>query len=214
MRTLLKLAIILASLPMSASVYAQTEKGESVEDYLCTFAGKCGDQNEDVKREAPDVKGFCLGCADKKATVATAPARKQVATTKAPIQVASKGPMPTKRPVSQAAVRAGTRADLRLSFNYNSDTLTADAQGQARRFAEALKRPELASKRFLIEGHTDKSGGADYNRELSERRARAVAEFLVSQGVSRDRLETRGFGSSQPIGNADQNRRVEAVLLS
>lgn len=222
MRNLLKAAIVLAALPMPASLPAQSAQPDSVDDYLCVFAGKCGDEaagaQEVVKMAAPEVKGFCLGCPDKKggttAKPAAAPARKPVvvaAPVNRPTQIASN----TRPGAASSAQQA--RADLRLTFNYNSDTLTAEAEGKAKRFAEALKRPELASKRFLIEGHTDSSGSSSYNLELSQRRADSVANYLVSQGVPRDRLETRGFGSQQPIGSsaaAPENRRVEAVLIS
>jgi OOP family OmpA-OmpF porin len=68
---------------------------------------------------------------------------------------------------------------------------------------------------FLVWGHTDTAGPANYNQGLSERRAEAVAEYLESQGVTRDRLVIRGFGEENlavqtpdDMPNA-QNRRVE-----
>jgi OOP family OmpA-OmpF porin len=68
---------------------------------------------------------------------------------------------------------------------------------------------------FLVWGHTDTAGPASYNQGLSERRAEAVADYLESQGVTRDRLVIRGFGETQlavpPPDNTPnaQNRRVE-----
>ena len=87
----------------------------------------------------------------------------------------------------------------------------------ARIFAQSLMRPELAGKRFLIEGHTDLRGGRALNVPLSERRAQAVADFLASQGVDRSRLVPRGLGSDVPLpghrSTDPANRRVEAALL-
>ncbi len=71
----------------------------------------------------------------------------------------------------------------------------------------------------VVEGHTDKSGSARANLELSRARAAAVVKWLVAHGVSARRLSSRGFGSSQPIASNDtpdgraRNRRVEFRLL-
>jgi OOP family OmpA-OmpF porin len=68
------------------------------------------------------------------------------------------------------------------------------------------------------EGFTDSTGTAAVNEELSQRRADAVSDFLKTQGLSRDRLATRGYGPSQPVASNDtpegrrQNRRVELVV--
>ena len=66
-----------------------------------------------------------------------------------------------------------------------------------------------------IAGHTDSDGDADYNQDLSDRRANAVRDYLISRGVSGSRLSAAGYGESQPVAsNATaegkaQNRRVE-----
>ena len=71
-----------------------------------------------------------------------------------------------------------------------------------------------------IEGHTDNSGADDANQSLSEKRAAAVKNWLVAKGkVSADRLEAKGYGSSQPAASNETaegkqtNRRVELVKL-
>ena len=67
-------------------------------------------------------------------------------------------------------------------------------------------------------GHTDNNGGDDVNVPLSERRAASVKEYLVHKGLKDVRLETKGFGSSQPVADnsteagRSRNRRVEIVL--
>ena len=69
-----------------------------------------------------------------------------------------------------------------------------------------------------VEGHTDAVGAADYNQDLSERRAQAVRAFLTQQGISTESIVARGFGKDQPVatnGTAagrQQNRRVELVV--
>jgi outer membrane protein OmpA-like peptidoglycan-associated protein len=74
------------------------------------------------------------------------------------------------------------------------------------------------SLHLQIEGHTDSVGTDEYNQSLSERRAGAVRDYLVQQGIAADSIEARGLGKTQPIASNDtpegrqQNRRVELVL--
>lgn len=69
-----------------------------------------------------------------------------------------------------------------------------------------------------VEGHTDSTGSLQYNQQLSERRARSVAQFLINSGVSPMRVGTRGFGPSMPVAGNDTshgrslNRRVEIKI--
>lgn len=119
-----------------------------------------------------------------------------------------------------AAVAGGAfvrpRADLMIGFDLNSARISRQGIASARVFARSLLVPELADKRFVIEGHTDLRGGRALNMDLSARRAQAVADFLASQGVDRARLTVRGFGPDRPLpghGATDpDNRRVEAEL--
>jgi hypothetical protein len=70
-----------------------------------------------------------------------------------------------------------------------------------------------------VAGHTDSMGSDAYNMKLSQQRAGAVRNFLISKGVAADRLTAKGYGESQPVAdNATregriQNRRVELVPL-
>ncbi|WP_299098341.1 OmpA family protein [uncultured Winogradskyella sp.] len=71
---------------------------------------------------------------------------------------------------------------------------------------------------FSIEGHTDSQGSSSSNQALSERRANAVRDYLISNGIAADRLTAAGFGESTPIANnrtaagRKENRRVEVKL--
>ncbi len=73
---------------------------------------------------------------------------------------------------------------------------------------------EAPSGRIEIAGHTDSSGSEAYNLRLSERRAGAVRDYLISKGVSGERLRARGYGEAQPVSSAEpaRNRRVELRL--
>jgi outer membrane protein OmpA-like peptidoglycan-associated protein len=70
-----------------------------------------------------------------------------------------------------------------------------------------------------IDGHTDSVGSEEYNLALSDRRAKAVFDYLTSRGVDPSRLKSQGFGESNPIAPNDteagraQNRRVEITIV-
>jgi outer membrane protein OmpA-like peptidoglycan-associated protein len=72
--------------------------------------------------------------------------------------------------------------------------------------------------KIAVEGHTDSVGGDDYNMKLSENRAAAVRDFLVSQGVPASGVSAQGFGKTMPVADngtaagRQQNRRVELVV--
>jgi outer membrane protein OmpA-like peptidoglycan-associated protein len=74
------------------------------------------------------------------------------------------------------------------------------------------------SLRLSVEGHTDSVGTDDYNQQLSERRAEAVRDYFVQQGISSEAVIASGFGKTAPVASNDtpegrqQNRRVEIVL--
>ena len=100
-----------------------------------------------------------------------------------------------------------------MSFNFDSSEIHRDSQVILQAAVEALS--ESADARVRVSGHTDSTGAEIYNQALSERRANAVVEYLVSLGVSRSRLDPTGAGESQPVtDNATRdgrarNRRVE-----
>jgi OOP family OmpA-OmpF porin len=78
---------------------------------------------------------------------------------------------------------------------------------------------EKSSLRIRIDGYTDSRGSEAYNQALSERRAKSVRDFLVAQGIDGSRLESRGFGETNPIApndtpaNLQRNRRTELTVL-
>ena len=115
------------------------------------------------------------------------------------------------------AIRRPTRARLPIYFESNSANLTPEGRTLLGNAASALKGDSLEAFRFRIEGHTDDVGPGDFNQRLSVRRAEAVRDFLVSQGVEPKRLEAVGEGEAAPVApnsSADgrqRNRRVELV---
>jgi len=110
-------------------------------------------------------------------------------------------------------VQVKQKVDLNIPFEINSSSLKPEAQAQLAQLETALRKESLAGFRFLIAGHTDASGSADYNRRLSQARAETVKRFLVDRGIDSDRLEITGSGEDElllPDKPTDgRNRRVE-----
>jgi outer membrane protein OmpA-like peptidoglycan-associated protein len=108
--------------------------------------------------------------------------------------------------------------DSGLLFGFDSYKLTAETQSNLDNLAEVIK--EYNDTDILIEGHTDNVGAQNYNVSLSERRAKAIADYLRDKKVTRSRLRTEGYGENQPIVSndtkrgQDQNRRVEIVITA
>lgn len=107
--------------------------------------------------------------------------------------------------------------DLVIQFDFDSAKLQAVSKPLLDQLAEALKSERLNTMRFQIEGHTDAKGSDAYNKSLSQRRADAVQQYLVEQGIAVDRMAARGLGFTQLLypdqPQAAENRRVRIVAL-
>jgi OOP family OmpA-OmpF porin len=122
--------------------------------------------------------------------------------------------------IDAVGVRQGTLQRYTLSsavlFAFDDDRLSAKAPAA---LDEALRSSRARpTARVTVVGHADSVGTAEYNRALSRRRARSVAEYLVQKGVAADRLTVRGAGADEPVAPNDteehrqQNRRVEITV--
>jgi hypothetical protein len=101
-------------------------------------------------------------------------------------------------------------------FDFNKATLKPDAKLRLAKVSGIiLAYPDL---KLEIDGFTDNKGTPEYNMTLSDKRAAAVRDFLVAQGVGTDAVTTKGFGESNPVASnatsagRQQNRRVELVV--
>ena len=124
-------------------------------------------------------------------------------------QVPEPAPEPADHPDSLPA-------PVLLHFDLDSDQLGATSRAALDRVARLLEdRAELTAQ---IAGHADESGSQEHNQDLSERRARAVADHLQERGVEAARLAVRAFGELQPLDGgrerARRNRRVEIRFAS
>jgi outer membrane protein OmpA-like peptidoglycan-associated protein len=101
-------------------------------------------------------------------------------------------------------------------FDFDSYALRPDVQGKLDRVVDII-REKYPDREIIVEGHTDTTGRPENNMNLSNRRARAVAEYL-KPGVGHDKFSYRGFGPDRPISDKStregrqKNRRVEIII--
>jgi peptidoglycan-associated lipoprotein len=174
---------------------------------------------------------FLIGCGPKPAPVAapttptaTPPGVTTTTSPTSPQPVEETLPVPPE-PVPEDAIGSRSLDELNRDsplkpafFDYDSAELGNEAQAVIQSNAELMKRyPKWA---ITIEGHCDERGTAEYNLALGERRAMAVRTYLVSLGVSPDRLRTVSYGKEFPFdpGRTEEayskNRRAHFVITA
>jgi outer membrane protein OmpA-like peptidoglycan-associated protein len=108
--------------------------------------------------------------------------------------------------------------DSGILFAVNSANLQPKAKESVKKLADVLKK--YPDTNVIIEGNTDNTGSTELNQKLSEKRAKSVADYAVSLGVSSSRLSTVGKGESNPVASNDtpdgraKNRRVEIGIVA
>lgn len=104
-----------------------------------------------------------------------------------------------------------------VGFDFDSATIKPSFYSSLKKIADIMNRYPQTD--IAVVGHTDSTGNQDYNLQLSLRRANAVADYLISQGVERSRLSTEGRGPLEPIASNQtaagraENRRVEIYVI-
>jgi OOP family OmpA-OmpF porin len=114
-------------------------------------------------------------------------------------------------------IRAQTLPLDGVHFEFDKDRLTPDSRTILDHVVDTLK--ESPNLKFEIAGHTCNLGSAQYNLKLSDRRANAVREYLVSKGIPAANVTSKGYGFTQPRvpndteAHRELNRRVELRIL-
>lgn len=117
------------------------------------------------------------------------------------------------------AMQDGLHFDMPVNFSFNDATVRQDDYPQLTRFAHIVQQYYPQSK-VTIEGFADPAGGARYNLNLSERRAKAVEDYLASQGLATTQMEAIGYGKTRLVTpkawgdqpGAELNRRAVFVI--
>lgn len=216
-----KLAIVLVASAVASGCAEQEIKPAMV---LCPLLGSllgagivAGGLNGDDA--GPMAAGAAVGaaagyflCVDRAEKPAPAPAPRAAAPAPAPKPVAPPPPPPP------AAPEAGTKIMSLEGANFDFDKATLRPDAHVKLDEAAQVMTEHGGISVNVEGHTDSVGSDAYNQGLSERRARAVVEYLVGKGIDSSRLSSVGYGESRPATTNDtdegraQNRRVDLIV--
>lgn len=124
------------------------------------------------------------------------------------------------RSVELDRLQVGFSSVLRnIYFDFDKATFQKSSYDELNKLERLLnENPDMMVE---IAGHTDNIGSADYNKQLSQRRASAVVDFVVQKGISKARIVAKGYGEERPMASNDDeqagrelNRRVEFKVLS
>ena len=126
-------------------------------------------------------------------------------------------------PLKQAAIDQQPKvlAEIRMNnifFDFDKSVLRSESKLELERWVRMLK--DNPAVRLELEGHTDHVGTDQYNQDLSERRAGAVADCLINQGINSGRISAKGLGEKKPVASnqtaegRQQNRRVIARIVA
>jgi outer membrane protein OmpA-like peptidoglycan-associated protein len=137
------------------------------------------------------------------------------------VEVAQKEVTPKEvvvAPIEVAPIEENTKITLNnIFFDFDKSELKDESFPELNRLADMIKAK--STMQVEIAGHTDQVGSEEYNMALSERRARAVADYFASRGVNKDRISVVFFGESKPIDTSytregyAKNRRVEFKIV-
>ena len=103
-----------------------------------------------------------------------------------------------------------------ILFDTDSFTLKNESKETIDNIIEAIKKT-YPDREIIVQGHTDNTGSAEYNKTLSERRAKTVADYILPS-LNHDKLSYSGFGDKEPIASNDttegrsKNRRVDIII--
>jgi len=113
--------------------------------------------------------------------------------------------------------KSAPSVDLEIPFDFNKSNPTLAGEKIIDTIAIALQSPKLQAYNFKIEGHTDASGNVNYNKTLSQKRAKSVLDGLVARGLASNKLIAIGLGSEKLVDTNDpkssKNRRVRIVTI-
>lgn len=130
----------------------------------------------------------------------------------------------TPTPAPQASAPAARAVAIKLSFAadtfFDFDRAELRAEGRARLQELVAKLQRYNVEVVIVVGHTDSVGTDAYNIKLGDRRAQAVKNFLIAQGLDRNRIYTESKGEKQPVADnrtregRAKNRRVEIEVVA
>ncbi len=208
-------ALACGVLMAGAAQAAQPAAHNTPDDIICKLSGSCegsqADSNQQIK--VGDERAFSLARPGAVKADTSVPTQMRTATPTATAPRIAMKPVARHAAAKPQPATSSGGLDMLVTFASGSADLTEQGKAEARAFAEAMRAPALAAMKFKVDGHTDAVGNRDYNLDLSKRRAQSVADYLVSLGIERGRVEPEGFGFDKPRPGTTPkdaiNRRVE-----
>ncbi len=134
----------------------------------------------------------------------------KVAQAPAPAPVVAPPPPPAPAPAPAPQVQKIT-LDSKVLFDFDKAVLKPEGKAAIDSQVVGKLAQMQTLEVVLVTGHTDRLGSDAYNQKLSERRADAVRNYLVSKGVDKAKIETIGLGEKQPVVQCDQKNRKELI---
>lgn len=206
------LAAGVALMPVAAFAQTAEASDKSSDQIVCELSGDCGASAEVALQEKPEQRGFSI------ARHAGSPAPVAAPVTRERMIPRAAAPAAGKMNTAATQLATAGRSNAAITFVAGSAQLTDGGKRQALQFLSALKAPQLAGKKFAVNGYTDASGNAKTNLDLSKKRAQAVVDFLVANGASASQLAAFGYGSERLLDPSNPaspaNRRVEFVKIN
>jgi len=107
-----------------------------------------------------------------------------------------------------------------ILFDFDKSNIKPQAATELDKLVQVMKN--YPSMIIEVESHTDSRGSAEYNLQLSERRAQSTVQYVISKGISKDRISGKGFGKSKPVEDCGSNcteqqhqtnRRSEFIIV-
>ncbi len=222
---MMKLGIVAASMVFASTLVSSRASAQQSADvnFDCALFDECGDKapaaSGSPSEEGPAVRqsGNVRGGFTMRRDPSPG-ARPATVTSNRPSTSAATRPARIARP--SATLPSGrmeaerTRAGQMITFVSGSAVLSPQAKLVAQKLAQSMQRPDKASVRYRIEGHTDAVGTRERNLELSRQRAMSVVTYLGSLGIDTKKLDPVGLGFDQPLPSVPKtsqaNRRVVA----
>ena len=196
--TLGSMMAVLAASALAANIAVADEGGKANEAYV----------GDGTKHYIKDSSGKCVKTGSWSKDTATKECHPELFPE--PVAEAPAAPPPPPQPVYEKVTISATAL-----FDFNKATLKPEGKAAIRDLGEQIKAKGAQVVDIDVLGHTDSVGPEEYNQGLSERRATAVKEFMVSEGIDAGIIDVSGQGEMNPVAdNATaegraKNRRVE-----
>ncbi len=123
-------------------------------------------------------------------------------------------PAPAREPVAKPAPKKPAVITVTSTglFEFDKATLTREARSKLDNEIVARARDFTSISHVQVDGHADRIGSHPYNQRLSEKRAQAVQAYLVSKGFDRSKMDSLGFGKTNPVKSCPDQKDRKALI--